>query len=85
MYNQRPGSFRGNSDYDLAGPTWTLERVRNRVQDHYTGNEEAVRAEEEAIEMAAERRNATRQAREGTSELLSEQIHRWWSRYFHGS
>lgn len=83
MYNQRHGSYRGDDRTDLAGPNRMLERARNRVQDHYTGNEESVRGEAAAEEAARERKDAARRAREETSISLGERIHGWWSRRFH--
>ncbi len=83
MYNQGPGSLRGDDRVDLAGPNRMLERARNRAQDHYTGDEEAVRGEATAAEAAKERKDATRRAREGTSTSLGERIHSWWSHRFH--
>ncbi|MDQ6908021.1 MAG: hypothetical protein M3176_14455 [Chloroflexota bacterium] len=83
MYNQGPGSLRGDDRVDLAGPNRMLERARNRAQDHYTGDEEAVRGEAAAAEAAKERKDATRRAREGTTASLGERIHGWWSHRFH--
>lgn len=83
MYNQGPGSYRGDDRVDLAGPNRMLERARNRTQDHYTGNEEAVRGEAAAAETAQARKDAARLAREETHPSLSERIHGWWSRRFH--
>ncbi|MHB8645683.1 MAG: hypothetical protein ACYDAR_07830 [Thermomicrobiales bacterium] len=83
MFNQRPGSFRGDDRIDLAGPDRMLERARNRAQDHYTGSEEAVRGEAAAAEAAKEREDAARRAREDTHPSLGERIHGWWSRCFH--
>ncbi len=83
MYNQRPGSYRGDDRTDLAGPNRMLERARNRAQDHYTGNEEAMRGEAEAAEAAEERKDAARRAREETNTSLGERIHGWWSRRIH--
>lgn len=80
MYNQRPGSYRGDDKVDLVGPNRMLERARNRMQNHYTGDEEAVRAEAAAAEAARERKDA---AREASSASLGERIHGWWSRRFH--
>jgi len=60
MDNQRPGSYRGDDKVDLVGPNRMLERARNRVQDHFTGNEEAARGAEQAAEAAAERKDAAR-------------------------
>ncbi|MGI8688200.1 MAG: hypothetical protein ACR2M3_06435 [Thermomicrobiales bacterium] len=82
MYNQRPGSYRGDDRIDLAGPNRMLERARNRAQDHYTGNEEAMRGEAAAAEAANEREDAARLAREATRPSLGERIHGWWSRRF---
>ena len=83
MYNQRPGSYRGDDRTDLAGPDRMLERARNRAQDHYTGNEEAVRGEAAAAEAAKERKDAAHFAREATRASLGERIHGWWSHRFH--
>lgn len=85
MYNQSPGSLRGDDRIDLVGPNRMLERSRNRMQDHYTGDEEARRGEEAAAEAAMERKDASRHAREGARTSLSERIHGWWSRRFHRS
>lgn len=85
MLNQSPGSFRGDDRIDLVGPNRMLERARNRVQDHYTGDEEGVRGEEASAAAAAERKDATRQAREGVGASPSERIHGWWSRHFRRS
>lgn len=82
MYNQGPGSLRGDDRVDLAGPNRMLERARNRAQDHYTGNEEAMRGEAAAAEAAQEPQDAARRAREATRISLGERIHRWWSRRF---
>ena len=62
-----------------------LERARNRAQDHYTGNEEAMRGEAAAAEAAKERQDAARRAREETRTSLGERIHDWWSHRFHRS
>jgi hypothetical protein len=83
MYNQRPGSYRGDDKVDLTGPNRMLERARNRMQNHYTGDEEAVRAEAAAAEAAHERKDAARRTREGASASLGERIHGWWSRRSH--
>jgi hypothetical protein len=83
MYNQGPGSLRGDDRIDLAGPNRMLERARNRAQDHYTGNEEAMRGEAAAAEAAKERQDAARRAREKRGTSLGERIHGWWSRRFH--
>ncbi len=83
MYNQGPGSYRGDDRIDLAGPNRMLERARNRAQDHSTSNEEAVRGEAAAAEAASERKDAARLAGEGKSASLGERIHGWWSRCFH--
>ncbi len=85
MYNQRPGSFRGDDRIDLVGPNRMLERSRSRAQDHFTGSEEAMRSEEVAAEAAAERRDAARRAREEMSESLGARLHGWWFRHFHQS
>ncbi len=80
MYNQSPGSLRGDDRTDLVGPNRMLERARNRAQDHYTGDEEAARGMEAAAEAAADRKATARRAREGTRGSLGERIHGWWSR-----
>ncbi len=85
MYNQGPGSLRGDDRIDLVGPNRMLERSRNRAQNHYTGDEEAVRGEAEAAEATKERKDAARRAREETSESFGERVHGWWSRRFHRS
>ncbi len=82
MYNQRPGSYRGDDRVDLVGPNRMLERSRNRAQDHFTGDEAAARGEAQAAEAAAERKGAARHARAGTSTSLVERIHGWWSGRF---
>ncbi len=81
MDNQRPGSYRGDHKVDLVGPNRMRERARNRVQDHFTGNEEAARGAEQAAEAAAERKDAARRARAGTRASLGGRIHGWWSRH----
>ncbi len=83
MFNQQPGSYRGDDRTDLAGPNRMLERACNRAQDHYTGSEEAVRGEAAAAAAAKERKDHGRRARERTSTSLGERIHGWWSRRFH--
>ncbi len=77
-----PGSFRGDSDYDLSGPNRRLERVRNRVQDNFSGDEAAQRALDEAKEAAAEQKRAARRARAAQRPTLSERLHDWWTRHF---
>ncbi len=83
MHNQGPGSYHGDDRVDLAGPNRMLERARNRTQDHFTGDEEAIRGEEAAATAATERKDAARRVREETSVSLGERIHGWWSRRFH--
>jgi hypothetical protein len=73
-----PGSFRGDSDYDRTGPNRQLERVRNRVQDHFSGDEAAQRALDEAAETAAEQKRIARRTRLAQRPSLSERIHDWW-------
>lgn len=85
MYSQPPGSLRGDDRIDLAGPNRMLERARNRAQDHYTGNEEAMRGQAAAAEAAKERQNVARRARAKTGTSLSERIHDWWCRRFYRS
>lgn len=85
MYNQRPGSYRGDDKTDLVGPNRMLERARNRAQDHATGGAEAARAAEASGEAARERKEAARLAREAPGASLSERLHGWWSRHFHRS
>ncbi len=80
MYNQGPGSYRGDDRVDLVGPNRMLERARNRAQDHYTGDEEAARGEEAAAKAAATRQGDARRARERTRASLGERLHEWWSR-----
>jgi len=85
MYNQGPGSLRGDDRVDLAGPNRMLERARNRAQNHYTGDEEAMRGQAAVAAAAKERKDAARRAREETSESLSARIHGWWSHHVHRS
>jgi len=85
MFNQAPGSLRGDNRIDLVGPNRMLERARNRAQDHYTGDEEAARGEEAAAEAARAGKDTARRAREGTSASPSERLRGWWSRYFRRS
>jgi hypothetical protein len=80
MFN--PGSFRGDTDYDLTGPNRRLERTRNRIQDHFSGDEVAQRALDEAAEAAAEQKRAARRTRIAQRPALSECIHDWWTRHF---
>jgi len=74
MDNQRPGSYRGDDKVDLIGPNRMLERARNRVRDHFTGNEEAARGAEQAAEAAAERKDAARHARAGTPAAIRRRV-----------
>jgi hypothetical protein len=80
MFN--PGSFRGDTDYDLTGPNRRLERVRGRVQDNFSGDEAAQRALDEAAAAAAEQKRTARRMRIAQRPVLSERIHDWWNRRF---
>jgi hypothetical protein len=77
-----PGSFRGDSEYDLAGPNRQLERVRKRAQDNFSGDEAAQRALDEAAEAAAEQKRAAHRARAAQRPTLPVRLHNWWGRHF---
>ncbi len=79
MYNQHPGSLRGDDRIDLVGPNRMLERARNRAQDHFTGDEEATCGMDAAAATVAERKAAARRAREGMHATLTGRIRGWWS------
>ncbi len=85
MFNQSPGSLRGDDRVDLVGPNRMLERARNRAQDHYTGDEETARGEEAAADAARTRKDAARLRGEQTRAAPSERLHGWWSRHFRRS
>ena len=70
-----PGSFGGDSEYDLAGPNRQLERVRNRMQDHFTGDEAAQHA-------LAEAGDASRRPRAAQRPALRARLRVWWARHF---
>jgi hypothetical protein len=78
MFN--PGSLRGDSEYDLSGPNRRLERVRNRMQDYFTGDEAAQRALDEATEATAEQRRAADRAARSQKPGIGARIRGWWSR-----
>ncbi len=53
-------SYRGDDRIDLVGRNRGMERARNRLQDHYSGDEENQRQQDEA---AAESKQQWEQAR----------------------
>lgn len=85
MFNPPPGSFRGDSKVDLAGPNRMLERTKGRIQDKYSGNEETQRAENEAKVSAREIKVAARRARQDSKMSLGDRIHGWLTRSSRGS
>ena len=77
-----PGSFRGDSEYDLTAPKRGLERARNRAQDNFSGDEAAQRALDEALEAAVEQKRAAHRTRAAQRPTLSERLYDWWLRHF---
>jgi hypothetical protein len=81
-----PGSFRGDSDYDLTGPNRRLELMRNRIEDNFSGDEAEWEALNEAKEATAEQKRAARRARArahaAQRPALTERLHNWWVRRF---